>query len=212
MIKHLLNFFFAFKKYNSDNITLHSFNVNTLQPGTVIRQLTVNASAPVFAFDQNKKVLYMATANHDHIYQLDPMNIANDFGLAVLPWSLRQVSSMLIVDDFLYFVTWEPNAFLARIQISGRFCKLFCGTYGYCADSKANLCLCAPGYKNPESNTNGPIQCLPSREVDIYLNVINERGLAIAFGILFFVALIAAAGGWAMWWRGRKSVYSSLGR
>jgi len=154
----------------------------------------------------------MATANHDHIFQIDPLNIVSDLGQAVLPWSLRLVSSMLVVDDYLYLVTWEPNALIARIQTTKHFCKIFCGTYGYCADGPTNLCQCAPGYKNPASNTDGQIQCLPAHEVDIYENVIMERGLAIAFGILFFVAFIAAAGGWVMWWRGRKSVYSSLGR
>jgi len=210
--KNSKQIFYAYKKYNSDDITLHSFNVSNLSPKPVVRILTANDTSPVFAFDQNKNVLYMATANHDHIYQIDSSNIKNDIGMAVLPVDLKLVASMLVVDDFLYLVTWEPNAQLARIRLSQHFCKIFCGTYGYCADGRTNLCQCAPGYKNPSTNNDGAIQCLPAHEVDTYLNVINERGLAIAFGILFFVAFIAAAAGWVMWWRSRKSVYSSLDR
>jgi len=208
--KNSKQIFYAYKKYNSDDISLHSFNVSNLSPKPAVRILTVNDTSPVFAFDQNKNVLYMAAASHDHIYQIDSSNIKNDLGIAVLPIDLKLVASMLVVDDFLYLVTWEPNAQLARINLPQHFCKIFCGTNGYCAEGKSNLCLCAPGYKNPSDNTVGVIQCLPAHEVDVYKNVINERGLAITFGILFAVAFIAAAGGWVMWWRSRKVDYSSL--
>jgi len=205
--------YYAFKKYNSQNnsISLHNFLVNPFTPSTLYLALQHNDSNPVLAFDRGTNSLFFASSDFDHVYRMVGSNtnitIAN---IATLPPKLKSVSSMITIGDFLYLVTYEADAQLGRIQISQHFCNHFCGPHGYCA-AKPDLCQCAPGFVyNITQHPSDIKECVPKHEVDIMNNIVTERGVAIALGILFFVAFIAAIAGWVMWWRSRKALYSSM--
>jgi len=201
--------FYVYKKYNSDTISLHAFAFSNFAPSPFYRNLGRNDTNPILTFDKNTDQLFFSSSDFDHIYKIpsDSFNTPNP-PIATLPPKLKSVSSTIVVDDFLYLVTFEADAQVGRIRTTN-FCAKFCGSHGYC--SGQNLCLCANGYafNNTQTTTNST-DCIPKHEVDIVTNIINERGVAIALGILFFIALIAAVAGWIMWWRSRTSQYSSM--
>jgi len=200
--------FYVYKKYNSDTISLHIFSFSDFAPSPVYKYLTHNDTNPILTYDANTDSLLFSSSDFDHIYKIPGSKIDTpNPPIATLPPKLKSVSSSIVINDFLYLVTFEPDAQLGRIQISTLFCNKFCGTHGYC--SGQNLCLCAQGYAF-NATTVGNNTCVPKHEVDIVTNIINERGVAIALGILFFIALIAAVAGWVMWWRSRKSQYSQV--
>jgi len=202
--------FYGYKKYNSDQISLHTMSMipENPAPSPVLKTLGKNDTNPVLAFDSLNGFLYFASADYDHIYKISGNNInSTTYLIATLPPNLKSVSSMGVIGDFLYLVTWEPDAQLARIQISQHFCLNFCGTYGFCL-GQPSICACANGFS--QNMTSEAKSCVPKHEIDIDEHIKEERGVAIALGVLFFVALIAAAAGWAMWWRSRKSVYTSV--
>jgi len=201
--------FYAYKKYNSDTISLHIFLMNEFLPSPVYKSLGHNDTNPILSYDKISDNIFFSSSDFDHIYKIPATAIdMKNPPIATLPPKLKSVSSTLVIGDFLYLVTFEADAQLARMSISQHFCNNFCGTHGYCV---INRCLCAPGYDfNVTQSPNDLKVCIPKHQVDIINNIINERGVAIALGILFFIAFIAAVAGWVMWWRSRKSQYSSM--
>jgi len=202
--------FYALKKYNSDDISLHFMEMkydDHISPNPALKILGKNDTNPILSYDSNNNNLLFISAESDHIYQIPGSNIKASPLIASLPPKLRQVSAARVFGDWLYMVTYEPDAQFARIQLSKRFCNNFCGTFGYCV-AKPNICGCATGYTlNITSSTNDTNTCVPKHEVDINTTINNERGVAIALGILFFIAFFAAVAGWIMWWRARQSHY-----
>jgi len=181
-----------------------------ISPSPIIKTLGKNDTNPILAYDHQKDTLLFISSESDHIYNIPGANIKATSLIASLPQKLRQVTAARVIGDFLYMVTYESDAQLSRIQISKRFCNNFCGTYGYCS-TPPNLCSCASGYTlNVTASSSDPNTCVPKHEVDINNSIINERGAAIALGILFFIAFIAAVAGWIMWWRARQSHYHNV--
>jgi len=203
--------FYAYKKYNSDKLSIHAFDVASFTPLPFYKALGHNDTNPILSFDFNTDNLLFTSSDFDHIYKIPAAKIDTpNPPIATLPQKIKAVSSTFVHGDFLYLVTFEADAQLARIQISKHFCTSFCGTYGYC-DSQPNNCRCSQGYDfNVTQSPDDPKVCIPKHEVDVITNIVTERGAAIALGILFFVALIAAIAGWVMWWRSRQSMYSNL--
>jgi len=201
--------FFVYKKYNSDTISLHSFSFSDFAPSPVYKNLAHNDTNPILAYDKITDSLLFSSSDFDHIYKIPANKIDTpNPPIATLPLKLKSVSSSIVLDDFLYLVTFEADAQIGRIQISNHFCNRFCGTYGFCSGQE--LCLCAPGYAFNSTVPGANSTCVPKHEVDIINNIINERGVAIALGILFFIALIAAIAGWVMWWRSRSMQYTPV--
>jgi len=205
--------FYVYKKYNSDSISLHSFYVADFAPSPVYKNLGHNDTNPILSFDKNTDSLLFTSSDFDHIYKINASAV--DWKatppIATLPQKLKFVSSTWVVDDFLYLVTYEADAQLARIQISNHFCPIFCGAHGFCTlVQNIPECSCAPGFDFNKTQTTTIKDCIPKHEVDIIDHIIQERGVAIALGILFFIAFIAAVAGWVMWWRSRQSQYSTM--
>jgi len=201
--------YFAMKNYNSARITIKSFDTAawTLAPNS--QELTVNETVPVFSVDEVTSRLYIATSGFDRIYQWkDQDGIFDQSGIATLPDRISQISSMVYNGGFLYIVTDEPNAQIARISLE-RFCDIFCGRNAYCiaADNdKPGICTCSEGYDLPPAVFDTE-QCMPHRDVEIITNVISEETAAYVFLVLFVLTLIIGIIGWFMWWRSRNSAY-----
>jgi len=200
--------FYAFKEYNSDDITIFSYNILTWNPEPAFRKLNSNETIPVLTVDSSKDILYISTTDSDKIYKINGSNIKQDLGIATLPAPLSQVSSVLINGDYLYMVTWEANAQAGRVPISQSFCSKTCGSFGYCVAKPVEQCFCSQGYARDPSKP--AFSCITAHELDIIKTVDIDRSLSVTLGVLFALALIAAIAGWFMWWRNRKAVYSSM--
>lgn len=110
---------------------------------------------------------------------------------------------MLHNGDFLYMVTWEPNALIARIPDTNFFCSSPCGGYSYCSND--GVCACANGYiEGPEGD------CITFHQHQTIQDIEVATGWAVAFGILSGIALLLAIAGWALWWRRKNSFYSQF--
>jgi len=205
--------YYALKNYNSAQITIKSFDTAAWVETENSKKLELNETVPVFAIDEEGDRLFIATSGFDRIYQWKDVNgVFAETNVATLPYKLSQISSMMWVYDSLYFVTDEPDALIGRIS-GERFCTNFCGTNAYCIQADNNvpgICTCIENYALPPDvyDTN---QCVPKREVEVKVNMIDEETAAYVFLALFVVTLIIGIIGWVMWWRSRNAdTYADL--
>jgi len=202
--------YFALKNYNSATITIKSFDTVQWAMTSTIELLAVNETSPVFAIDEVSNILYIATAGFDRIYQWQDVNgVFKELGTATLPSRISLISSMVYQDEFLYMVTDEPNAQIARISLI-RFCDIFCGPLAYCIaqdTSVPGICSCTEGYELPPGIFD-TVMCLPHRDVNVITNMINQETGAYVFLVLFLITLIIGIIGWGMWWRARRVTYN----
>jgi len=205
--------YYALKNYNSAQITIKSFNSVGWVELKNSKTLALNETVPVFAIDEVGDRIFIATSGFDRIYQWKDINEEfTQTNVATLPYKLSQISSMMWVEDSLYLVTDEPDALIGRISIE-RFCTDFCGTNAYCIQADNNvpgICTCIENFALPPDvyDTN---QCVPKREVEVKVNMIDEETAAYVFLALFVVTLIIGIIGWVMWWRSRNAdTYADL--
>jgi len=198
--------YFSCKVYNSEESYLY---VADAQNMTIVRykdgvKLAANESTPVLTFDNSSGNLFVATSGFNKIYRYDAA--LNQNGIAVLPSALKAVATMLVNNNFLYLVTYEPNAQLGRISTSN-FCKQYCSDYGYC--NGGTNCACIKGYEQ-DTAIKTSFVCAPSHIIQYQNTIIAERGAAAAFGILFAVAIIVGVLGWFMWFK--RQTYQPINR
>jgi len=185
------------KNYNS--VGSRILLVNTSKPVLNIDSSVVtnspNETNLIMALDSTS--LYVATSGFNQIFKYT--KDLKTPTIAVLPTPLMHVSSMSVIEKYLYITTSQPNAQFGRISINN-FCTSYCSDYGYC-DGTKHACACVTGYaKDPLAQDNQYI-CLPTHIVEYQNTIISERGTAAAFGVLFALSIIAAVAGWFMWFR-----------
>jgi len=187
------------KKYNSDMSYLIALNPSSMQRTDTL-VLQANESTPVLALDSVKDIVYIATAGFDKIYKFSNLK---SVGVAVLPLSLKSVSSMYYVNGTIYIVTYEPNAEIGRIS-ELNFCPTYCSMHGYC---NAGTCTCLKDYDRDPIRQE--FVCAPTHYVQNEYIVQSEQGAAAAFGVLFVISIIAGVLGWFLWFRGSQG-FSSI--
>jgi hypothetical protein len=190
--------FFTCKTFNKDESYLYPVDMNGEMKLGSGKKLNANESLPTLSIDTKNNHVYLATAGFNKIYKFN--TDLTQVGIAVLPYALSSVSSMVIVNESLYIVTSEPNAQVGRIPI-GYFCDRFCGEHSFC-DGKNN-CVCVKDYEKDPAG-----QCLPKHIVQYQDIISTEKGTAAAFGVLFAFAVIAGIAGWFLWFR--RSSYQGI--
>jgi hypothetical protein len=190
--------YIACKVYNAEQSYLYAVNTNTMQYKSVDGlKLNSNESTPILTFDNTTGSLFVATSGFNKIYRYDA-NLKQT-GVAVLPYPLKSVASMIVTQGYIYLATYEPNAQLGRISTSN-FCDSFCSDYGYCDGANGRVCACIAGYsKDPEVKDS--YVCSPTHIIEYQNTIIAERGAAATFGVLFAFAIIVGVIGWFMWFK-----------
>jgi len=116
-------------------------------------------------------------------------------GYASLPPFLRAVSSIVSTAEHVYFVTYEQHAKIARVSVDN-FCPHTCdGFVGYC---HKGACACPHGYKLAGDGRRCEEALASGHSSD------KSHGGEVALGILFAFAVIIAAAGWFLWYKGRS--------
>jgi len=120
-------------------------------------------------------------------------------GIQRLPEYLHQVYAAWDSGfDHIYFSTYEQHSRIFRLHKLD-FCENECHYNGYC---EAQICRCNTGYELSSGN------CVIPPKKDTVKEV--ETGAAIAMGILFAIATVAAIVGWTLFYRKNKEGYTRV--
>eukprot|EP01130_Rhizamoeba_saxonica_P001297 TRINITY_DN11176_c0_g1_i1.p1 TRINITY_DN11176_c0_g1~~TRINITY_DN11176_c0_g1_i1.p1 ORF type:complete len:523 (-),score=117.36 TRINITY_DN11176_c0_g1_i1:30-1541(-) len=194
--------FFTIRTYNTPGTSISSLKTDTF----TLEDLTpfnvpTNSSNPVLQVDPSGDIIYLATSGMNKILALKKTSDNyEEVGSAVLAENFRDISEMLVVDGFVYFVTWEPNAVIGRIpQIN--FCSKWCGNHGFC-NGATSSCGCLPEYEqNPDVEY---ADCIPKFVVELENEIKNNAGATTTLSVFLGLTLGAAALGWFLYYRIRK--------
>jgi hypothetical protein len=176
------------------------FNLATFTLQQTI-QLPTNYSDPkALVIDEFEGALYVGMNGGGAIlrYNLTTFNLT---GSQNLPFYLHRVWAGLPTFEHVYFVTNEQHSKVFRVA-KADFCAVPCNAFDqYCS---AGQCVCIQGMVKEGNNCQWqPVV----KETEIAKR--NKAG-ETALGILFMFSFIAAAAGWYMWYRTRRSSYQAV--
>jgi len=196
------NIFFVMKTYNMPGGILHSFNVPRFTPNSGYLNLAFGETQAVLAVGNNGvgTSIYIATNNYIMRFKQEDSGSFTNTGFASVPTIINGISTALYVSPYLYFATYEALGKIARTS-DNHFCSIWCGPFMFCTD---NLCICMQGY-SPVINGKPGDGCMLTT---IITQIIQEKKVytaAVIMGILFSISLIAALGGWVMWYKSKAA-------
>jgi hypothetical protein len=177
------------------------FNLATFQVQYTINLPTNYSDPKALVVDEFEGALYVGMNGGGAVLRYDlTMPNFNLTGSQNLPFYLHRVWAGLPTFEHVYFVTNEQHSKVFRVA-KADFCLNQCNQYQFC---KAGNCEC----NNPMVMKDGTCQ---------WPEVIKETNIAkrnkageTALGILFMFSFIAAAAGWYMWYRTRRSSYQAV--
>eukprot|EP00026_Physarum_polycephalum_P006739 Phypoly_transcript_06791.p1 GENE.Phypoly_transcript_06791~~Phypoly_transcript_06791.p1 ORF type:complete len:454 (+),score=54.12 Phypoly_transcript_06791:84-1445(+) len=151
------------------------------------------ANPRAITYDESTNSMYVGCNGGDAFVKMD--QYLNLQAFQRVPTYLQSMEAARVGEGHIYIITNEQHAKVARVGKED-FCSHLCPVNGYCKKGK---CVCAPNLK---MNSNKQTCDIPKGT--------SDKGAAAALGVLFALTFIAAAAGWVMWWRQRKSGYASF--
>jgi len=130
--------------------------------------------------------------------------------VATVDKSFWKIGSMVYLQPYVYWSTFEPDAKLVRINTANfRPGTLPCGPSSY---YNGQACTCYPGFarSKTEKDANGELKCKPGVWIDVETRVTQEVGAVAALATLLAFSIVLFIVGWVLWWRARRSAYQSL--
>jgi len=175
---------------NIANLTEHSFI-----------QLPVNYSDPrALVVDELEGNLYVGMNGGGAILKIN-LYTQQITGYQNTPFYLDKIWAGLAAPDHVYFTTNEQHAKVFRVAKTDLCTNLCAGMFQYC---KAGKCVCPPEFEMHNNQCRWP-QLAHDEAV-----MKREKGGEIALGIFFTIAVIAAAAGWYMVWKGKRGSYQTV--
>lgn len=122
-----------------------------------------------------------------------------------LPLYLTRSWAATVTHHHVYFVSNEQNSKVYRVD-KRDFCPATCPFFGYC---KGGQCTCETGFELDKHKN--VCNLIAAEKETIYIHRYHAaHGGEITLGILWALTLIAAAGGWYLWWKSRRGQYQAV--
>jgi len=146
--------------------------------------------------DDSVDTIYVGFEGGDIILKMD--YLFGITGFQRVPDYLTHLEAAAVGNEHVYFVTNEQHSKVIRVK-KADFCTDVCPYLGYC---KADKCVCPTNYRLSSRGMECEIAAIQTSK--------EEKGAAVALGVLFALALVAGAFGWVLYWRARKGGYQAV--
>jgi len=146
------------------------------------------------ALDEPSDTVYVGFNGGDIVIQLNYLLTVT--GYQRVPFYATKIEGVRVGTEHVYFITNEQHSKVMRVAKSD-FCSKVCPYMGYCEKGK---CKCSPNYA---LSSDG-------KACNLATSSKEEKGAAIALGILFAITFILATLGWILYWRVRKGGYQTV--
>jgi hypothetical protein len=175
---------------------IHAYNLSTRG----ILQLPANYSDPkALVVDEFNGTLYVAMNGGGAVLQIS-IHHMNITGYQRTPPYLARAWAGQQTPGHVYFVTNEQHSKVFRVS-KHDFCPTECLNFGYC---QRGQCICAPGF----TEQNG--QCQWAQLVKDQATIKKDTTGEAVLGVFFAIAVVTAAAGWYMVYRGKKQGYQAV--